>query len=119
MNFAKLPKLLLVCLAVTTLAGCETIGGWFADDEYDPTEPVELTDIDQKPVIKSTTHTDSAAVAVEGYQWQKNYIQGPEWGNGCRAKLWFQNSKTIGFQLIAIAVFTKIETVKLQWVDDG
>ena len=48
MNCLKLPKLVAVCLAVTTLAGCETIGGWFSDDEYDPTQPVELTDIDQK-----------------------------------------------------------------------
>ena len=32
-------------VAVLTLAGCETVGGWFEDDEYDATAPVELTDI--------------------------------------------------------------------------
>ena len=48
MNFAKLPKLVAIGLSVVTLAGCETIGGWFAEDDYDPTAPVELTDIEQK-----------------------------------------------------------------------
>ena len=57
MNCLKLPKLVAVCLAVTTLAGCETIGGWFSDDEYDPTEPVELTDIDQKDKLSKRWST--------------------------------------------------------------
>lgn len=27
------------------LSGCETVTGWFSDDDYDPTAPVELTEI--------------------------------------------------------------------------
>ena len=39
---------LLVFTLPVTLAGCETISGWFDDDDYDPTEPVELFDIEEK-----------------------------------------------------------------------
>jgi outer membrane protein assembly factor BamB len=35
-------------LALPALSGCETITGWFGDDEYDPTAPVELKDIQQQ-----------------------------------------------------------------------
>ena len=38
-------KRLGLMVAVLALAGCETIGGWFDDDDYDATAPVELTDI--------------------------------------------------------------------------
>lgn len=37
-----------VVLATTLLlSGCETVGGWFSDDDYDPTEPVELFDFEE------------------------------------------------------------------------
>ena len=45
---SSLSRLLLTGLISLLLAGCETIGGWFDEDEYDPTQPVELTDIDTK-----------------------------------------------------------------------
>lgn len=35
-----------VCLLLG-LTGCETISGFFDDDDYDPTQPVELVDIDE------------------------------------------------------------------------
>ena len=39
-------KRLAVIAAALSLVGCETIGGWFDDDDYDATAPVELTKID-------------------------------------------------------------------------
>jgi outer membrane protein assembly factor BamB len=33
------------------LSGCETIGEWFDDEDYDPTAPVELTDINETVVL--------------------------------------------------------------------
>ena len=39
-------KRLAVLAAALSLVGCETIGGWFDDDDYDATAPVELTKID-------------------------------------------------------------------------
>lgn len=35
-----------------SLVACETVEGWFEDDEYDPTEPVELVDIDTQVDIR-------------------------------------------------------------------
>jgi len=40
--------LIVIMLALPALSGCETITGWFGDDEYDPTAPVELKDIQQQ-----------------------------------------------------------------------
>ena len=40
--------LMVMMLALPALSGCETITGWFEDDEYDPTAPVELKDIQQQ-----------------------------------------------------------------------
>ena len=45
MSFRKIKVTLLALVYAGLLAGCETIGGWFEEDEYDPTAPVELTDI--------------------------------------------------------------------------
>ena len=42
----------LVFLAAVALAGCSTVSGWFADDDDDPTAPVELTDIEEKVTIR-------------------------------------------------------------------
>lgn len=42
MRFAKTLAALGLSVALT---GCETIGGWFDDDDYDATAPVELQDI--------------------------------------------------------------------------
>ncbi len=47
---SSLHRLLLSTSLTFLLVGCETIGGWFDEDEYDPTQPVELTDI--KPTVK-------------------------------------------------------------------
>jgi len=44
-------KLVAIMFAPLLLTGCETIGGWFDDDDYDPTEPVELNDIEEKVVL--------------------------------------------------------------------
>ncbi len=41
-------RLSVLLFTPVLLTGCETIGGWFDDDDYDPTAPVELTDIDEK-----------------------------------------------------------------------
>jgi outer membrane protein assembly factor BamB len=38
------------CLLLS-LTGCETIGGFFEDDDYDPTQPVELVDIDESVTL--------------------------------------------------------------------
>lgn len=38
---------LLLLTSALALAGCETVSGWFEDDDYDATEPVELQDIDE------------------------------------------------------------------------
>lgn len=43
----KVGKWLAVSSALIMLAGCETLSGWFDDDDYDPTQPVELVDIDE------------------------------------------------------------------------
>lgn len=40
--------LIVVMLALPALSGCETITGWFEEEEYDPTAPVELRDIQQQ-----------------------------------------------------------------------
>ncbi len=40
--------LIVVMLALPALSGCETITGWFEEEEYDPTAPVELKDIQQQ-----------------------------------------------------------------------
>ena len=40
--------LFLVC----TMVGCSTVGGWFSDDDEDPTEPVELPDIEETVKIR-------------------------------------------------------------------
>jgi outer membrane protein assembly factor BamB len=40
-----------VILAVL-LSGCETIGGWFEDDDYDPKAPVPLADINETVRLK-------------------------------------------------------------------
>jgi outer membrane protein assembly factor BamB len=40
--------LFVVLVTVFALSGCETITGWFEEDEYDPTAPVELKDIKQQ-----------------------------------------------------------------------
>ena len=34
-------------------AGCSTITGWFSDDDFDPSEPVELQKIDEQVKLKS------------------------------------------------------------------
>ena len=41
----KLTRTLVALAVLVGLSGCETIGEWFDDDDYDPTAPVELTDI--------------------------------------------------------------------------
>lgn len=38
------------CLLLS-LIGCETISGFFDDDDYDPTQPVELVDIDESVTL--------------------------------------------------------------------
>ena len=40
--------LFVVLVTMFALSGCETITGWFEEDEYDPTAPVELKDIKQQ-----------------------------------------------------------------------
>ncbi len=40
--------LIVMMLALPALSGCETITGWFEEEEYDPTAPVELKDIQQQ-----------------------------------------------------------------------
>ena len=40
-------RYLLVVTMAFTLFGCSTIGGWFSDDDEDPTAPAELADIDE------------------------------------------------------------------------
>lgn len=40
--------LIVMMLALPALSGCETITGWFEEEEYDPTAPVELRDIQQQ-----------------------------------------------------------------------
>lgn len=45
MNLLSMHRFFVAVLFSFLLTGCETIGGWFDDDEYDPTQPVELTDI--------------------------------------------------------------------------
>ena len=41
-------RLLLSAGLSLALTGCETVGGWFDDDDYDPTQPVELVDIQEQ-----------------------------------------------------------------------
>jgi len=41
----KLSRWVVALSAPMVLTGCETVTGWFSDDDYDPTAPVELTDI--------------------------------------------------------------------------
>jgi len=41
----KLSRWVVALSAPLVLSGCETVTGWFSDDDYDPTAPVELTDI--------------------------------------------------------------------------
>ena len=45
MSLRRIRATLTSLLCGALLVGCETIGGWFEEDEYDPTAPVELTDI--------------------------------------------------------------------------
>jgi len=44
---------LMLVAGLLGLGGCETIGGWFDDDDYDPTEPVELKDFDERVELDS------------------------------------------------------------------
>jgi len=48
----SLSRWLGTACVLLTLAGCETIGGFFDDDDYDPTQPVELVDIDESVGLK-------------------------------------------------------------------
>jgi len=47
----KLTRTLLALAVLVGLSGCETIGEWFDDEDYDPTAPVELTDINETVVL--------------------------------------------------------------------
>jgi len=67
LNFSKRSKLLVVALTLITLSGCETIGGWFEDDEYDPTQPVELTDINQKVKLSKRWSTSIGDGQGDGF----------------------------------------------------
>lgn len=44
---------LTLVIGLLGLGGCETIGGWFDDEDYDPTEPVELKDFDERVELDS------------------------------------------------------------------
>ena len=47
----KLTRTLVALAVLVGLSGCETIGEWFDDEDYDPTAPVELTDINETVVL--------------------------------------------------------------------
>jgi outer membrane protein assembly factor BamB len=47
----KLTRTLLALAVLVGVSGCETIGEWFDDEDYDPTAPVELTDINETVVL--------------------------------------------------------------------
>ena len=47
----SLGKRLSTACVLLTLSGCETIGSFFDDDDYDPTQPVELVDIDARVTL--------------------------------------------------------------------
>ena len=48
LSVMSLNRLLLGLGLSLALTGCETVGGWFDDDDYDPTQPVELVDIQEQ-----------------------------------------------------------------------
>ena len=43
----------LLVMSFALSAGCSTITGWFSDDDFDPSEPVELQKIDEQVKLKS------------------------------------------------------------------
>ena len=47
----KLTRTLVALAVLVGLSGCETIGEWFDDEDYDPTAPVELADINETVVL--------------------------------------------------------------------
>ena len=47
----KLTRTLVALAVLVGLSGCETIGEWFDDEDYDPTAPVDLADINETVVL--------------------------------------------------------------------
>lgn len=61
-----LKRFSVICLAVA-LAGCETLGGWFDDEEVDTTAPVKLQKITEKVRLKSRWSTSVGNGQGEGF----------------------------------------------------
>ncbi|EED34400.1 outer membrane assembly lipoprotein YfgL [Luminiphilus syltensis NOR5-1B] len=58
------PALLAVLLP---LSGCETVTGWFDDEDFDATAPVELTDIEEQVDIDSAWSTSVGDGQGDGF----------------------------------------------------
>ncbi|MBT4519855.1 MAG: outer membrane protein assembly factor BamB [Halieaceae bacterium] len=59
---------LLILTLSMAVAGCSTIGGWFdSDEDDDPTQPVELMDIEEKVNIRKLWSTSVGDGQGEGY----------------------------------------------------
>jgi len=63
----------------------------------------------QRPVIESTTHTETVSIRVEGHEWHQYQIQSPcrQQSMFHRIRLW--NAKTIRVECLTFTVFAKPE----------